>query len=163
MWVVAGNSLPLLTLWYLLDTTIEAPPSVLPHLHLCDITGLEVSSLPVYPTGYHLICLGALYRPYYWPPVSRQKRLRNNQKPCGCFHVISDFQRFNIFQQSTSIAKDYLSGNFQSWVHFTFYSFRFSSRGQLDCKVKLKTLYSIGPYHPINTNWSWSLLIGYLS
>ncbi|KAF8154855.1 hypothetical protein B0H34DRAFT_718256 [Crassisporium funariophilum] len=24
-----------------LDTTVEAPPSVLPHLHLCDITGLE--------------------------------------------------------------------------------------------------------------------------
>jgi hypothetical protein len=25
-----------------LDTSIEAPPSVLPHRHLCDITGLEV-------------------------------------------------------------------------------------------------------------------------
>lgn len=25
-----------------IDTTIEAPPSVLPHRHLCDITGLEV-------------------------------------------------------------------------------------------------------------------------
>lgn len=24
------------------DTTIEAPPSVIPHKHLCDITGLEV-------------------------------------------------------------------------------------------------------------------------
>lgn len=27
------------------DTTIEAPPSVIPHKHLCDITGLEARYL----------------------------------------------------------------------------------------------------------------------
>jgi INO80 complex subunit C len=31
---------------FLSDLSIEAPPSVLPQRHYCDITGLEVGSLP---------------------------------------------------------------------------------------------------------------------
>jgi hypothetical protein len=57
-------------LTFLADISVEAPPSVLPQKHYCDITGLEVSLI------LHLLrirlsmcfgCAGSLYGPSHWP------------------------------------------------------------------------------------------------
>lgn len=61
----------------LVDTMIEAPPSVIPHKHLCDITGLEVRAKSVKRDISVLDCytIGTIYRSDDWIALPRQERL----------------------------------------------------------------------------------------
>lgn len=56
---------------------IEAPPSVIPHKHLCDITGLEVRAKSVKRDISVLDCytIGTIYRSDDWIALPRQERL----------------------------------------------------------------------------------------
>ena len=66
---------------YIADTMIEAPPSVIPHKHLCDITGLEVRvNFVTMIYWYWPVMAGTIHRSNDWIALSRQERLRNHQR-----------------------------------------------------------------------------------
>ena len=63
-----------------IDSTIEAPPSLIPQPRYCDITGLEVKGF------LHILCflltntlLGSIYGSFNGTPVPRQKHLHAHQ------------------------------------------------------------------------------------
>lgn len=94
------------------DTTIEAPPSVLPHLHLCDITGLEVSSLPTFPRD---VADSECHQAPYTDPATGLRYHDKNVYEIikglvgSFFHIFSEANKY-LSHQSASTAKDYLSG-----------------------------------------------------
>ena len=64
----------------LIDSTIEAPPSLIPQPRYCDITGLEVQGF------LHILCflltntlLGSIYGSFNGTPIPRQKHLHAHQ------------------------------------------------------------------------------------
>jgi hypothetical protein len=62
------------------DTSIEAPPSLLPARKYCDITGLEVRIHSVSVSNSAERDSGKLYRPSHWVALSRQERLPIDQR-----------------------------------------------------------------------------------
>jgi len=59
---------PVLPFTFCTDTSIEAPPSVWPQKHYCDITGLEVGSGPAsldVLAKQYLCCTGSVHGPSY--------------------------------------------------------------------------------------------------
>ena len=74
---------PQLTLTRTLDTSIEAPPSIWPPKHYCDITGLEVRTPPLLflSTTHPRTSTGSIHRPIHWSPIPRQEHIRCRQRP----------------------------------------------------------------------------------
>lgn len=77
------------------DLSIEAPPSLLPQKHYCDITGLEVGNLSAYLNSELTILIGAIHRPSDRSAISRPKRLRLNQR-FGMCHILLSFSLFDL-------------------------------------------------------------------
>jgi hypothetical protein len=71
-----ATSHPLLT-----DTSIEAPPSLLPPRHYCDITGLEVRVARVASFRDTLSTSGPIHGSAHGAQVPRQERVRSHQEP----------------------------------------------------------------------------------